>query len=200
MPRVVSGSAKGLILQAPRGNKTRPTSDKAKEALFSILSGRIQGTRFLDIFAGTGQIGIEALSRGADFAVFVDSGHESISCIKTNLQKSKMIPKAEVCGDDVFRFLKKYEAEKPFDIVYIDPPYSEAAEIFRKISAALSAENLISKDPVIILEHSSMTPPDDFVTNLKLKRCCKYGTVMLSFYERYDHGDEHCSAGGIDIK
>ncbi len=82
MPRVVSGIAKGLNLDSPRGKKTRPTSDRVKEAVFSIISGRLPESRFLDVFAGTGQIGIEALSRGAGSAVFVDSDHESIRCIK----------------------------------------------------------------------------------------------------------------------
>lgn len=196
MPRVISGVLRGRILDTPHGTKTRPTSDRAKEALFSILSPRISGTHFLDLFAGSGQMGIEALSRGAAGAVFVDSDFESVKCIGSNLQKLLLSDRAKIHKEDVFRFLNRYIPVRPFDFVYIDPPYSDAIGVFRKICENLDPELMISGSAVIMLEHDSKAIPEDFVINMKLKRCCKYGTVMISFYERCDPSDESCSAGG----
>ncbi|MDD2392806.1 MAG: 16S rRNA (guanine(966)-N(2))-methyltransferase RsmD [Eubacteriales bacterium] len=200
MPRVISGSAGGRALSAPNGSDTRPTSDRAKEALFSILGDRVSEAVFLDLFSGTGQIAIEALSRGAAYAVLVDSARNSIRCIKDNIGKCGFEENSLVVCDDVLRFVRNYGKQILFDLVYIDPPYADAVSYFRKIGLYLDENTMLNNDAIIVLEHDSKCHPDDFVTNLKLKRCCKYGTVMLSFYERYAPIDESCSAGGSDKK
>ena len=129
MPRVVTGRYRGAVLFAPKGDTTRPTTDKVKESLFSILQTRIPDCSFLDLFAGCGQIGIEAVSRGARRAVLVDKGGEQISVIRRNLEKIRAI------GDDSFKVMRSpydkalndliVKGEK-FDIIYMDPPYRMA--------------------------------------------------------------------------
>ncbi len=190
MPRVITGSARGTVLAAPDGLKTRPTSDRVKESVFSILADRIPGCRMLDLFAGTGQMGIEALSRGAVGAVFIDSGRESVACIRRNLEKTHLANRAVVLAQPVFPALGSLPAGTKFDLVYIDPPYAEAAAICREATRILVAKDLIAESALVLIEHSARDEGVDFVTHLQFLRRCKYGTVMISFYNRYSSGDE----------
>ena len=183
MPRVVSGKAGGINLDAPKGLKTRPTADKVKEAVFSIISFQIHGSRFLDAFAGTGQIGIEALSRGADSVVFIDQSKESASFIKQNLKKTRLEENAIVMMEDVSSSILKLKGTKPFDIVYMDPPFDGAISTFKSVVKLLLQYKILSENAVVILEHRSEDAPCEFVMNLKLKKSCKYGTIMVSFYD-----------------
>ncbi|MBF0544410.1 MAG: 16S rRNA (guanine(966)-N(2))-methyltransferase RsmD [Candidatus Riflebacteria bacterium] len=122
--RVIAGIARGHNLKMPKGNQTRPAMDRVKGSLFSILVQRIEGARFLDLFAGSGGLGIEALSRGAEYSAFVDSSSFCIEAIKDNLIHTKLIEKAQIFQEDCLRFIKRSQV-KPFDIVCIDPPYSK---------------------------------------------------------------------------
>lgn len=185
MPRVLSGTARGTHLKSPNGILTRPTSDRAKEAIFNIIASGIEGSYFLDLFAGTGQMGIESLSRGGEKAVFIDVSKDSINLITTNLEKTKLTDKALVLKGDYTVALKRILIEKPFDYIYIDPPYTESMKIFKKVVATLIEQKLVKESSVIILEHDFKSIPGDFVMNLKLKRSCKYGSTVISFYERY---------------
>ena len=123
MMRVITGSAKGIKLQTPEGETTRPTSERAKEALFSMIQFEIEGRRVLDLFAGSGQLGIEALSRGARHAVFADCSKAAVQAVRANLQKTKLQDRAEVFSGDALAFLRRGSIEK-YDLVFLDPPYA----------------------------------------------------------------------------
>jgi 16S rRNA (guanine966-N2)-methyltransferase len=132
--RVITGSAKGRLLKPPHNQKIRPTADKVKNAFFNMLGNAVRGGSFLDLFAGTGNIGIEALSRGADRCVFVDNGSDSLRLIKENLYRTGFQKEADVLHCDFTRALKILKKNgKLFDIIYIDPPYH-----FCRIDAILS--------------------------------------------------------------
>lgn len=126
--RVIAGKARSLPLKTPQGMDTRPTTDRIKETLFNMLQGDIPGCRFLDLFSGSGGIGIEALSRGADSAVFVDNGRESIKCIKDNLNFTKFADKATVMECDSITALNRLNGKGVFDIIFMDPPYDHEYE------------------------------------------------------------------------
>lgn len=121
--RVVAGSAKGVTLKTPEGLTTRPTADRVKEAMFSILQFDLPGTAVLDLFGGTGQLGIEAMSRGAKSAVFVDEGEKACALIRENLRRAKMEQQGRVVRSDYMQFLR--QCREKFDIILLDPPYAE---------------------------------------------------------------------------
>ena len=133
--RVISGTAGGRRLTEPRGSGIRPTSDMVKESVFNIVQFDIEGRRVLDLFAGTGQIGIEALSRGARSVVFVDSGAESVKLISKNLELCGFSDAATVYNYDVVRYLEEKRHKETFDLIFLDPPYDThlAGEILTKI-------------------------------------------------------------------
>jgi len=187
MPRVVSGSARSIILETPKGLDTRPTSDRVKEALFSILGNKIKECSFLDLYAGTGQMGIESLSRGSASAVFIDSSRECAKIISRNLQKTRLEKNARVLNMNVFQGIKSLSGMQKFDIIYVDPPYMVAIKDFEEIAATILQADILSLGGIILLEHNSKDLPAEFVINLKLKRSCKYGSVMVSFYEDKKH-------------
>ena len=123
--RVIAGVARRTVLLAPAGDSTRPTADRAKEGLFNVLSPRIRGARFLDLFCGSGAIGIEALSRGAAQAVFVDNAPSALSALKKNLDKTRLLSSAEIFATDVASAITALaNAKRVFDIIFFDPPYN----------------------------------------------------------------------------
>lgn len=121
--RVITGIAKGRKLKMPGGGKTRPAMDKVKGSTFNIIAPLVHDARFLDLFAGSGNLGIEALSRGASYAAFVDTSRECTKTIKENLDLTRLGENAEVFTMDCLKFLKTRNFDKPFDVVFIDPPY-----------------------------------------------------------------------------
>ena len=185
MPRIISGSARGTRLTAPAGEATRPTGDKVKEALFSIINTRIPAAGFLDIFAGTGQIGLEAASRGSQGVVLIEKAPASLTAIRSNMSKTHLSDKVTVMAMDAHAALKKLLAEnRLFPIIFLDPPYQDAIASLQKFAPLLV--ELLSEEGILILEHDSRDPPPTFVTNLQLSRSCQYGTAMLSFYKVQD--------------
>ena len=120
--RVIAGSKRSIPLLSPEGVTTRPTSDRIKETLFNIINPIIPGAYFLDLFSGSGQIGIEALSRGARKAVFVDSDRKSIATIKENVKKTDFLECSEIINRSVSSFIGTYSGKEPFDIIFMDPP------------------------------------------------------------------------------
>ena len=127
--RVIAGTRRSMPLKAPVGMDTRPTQDRTKETLFNVLQNEIPGAEFLDLFAGSGAIGIEALSRGAAKAVFVDNSKEALSCIRQNLEKTHLADMAIVIGQDCAGAIHALDAKKMhFDIIFMDPPYQLNAE------------------------------------------------------------------------
>lgn len=193
MPRVVAGKCGGIPLIAPKGENTRPTTDKVKEALFSILQMRLPDADFLDLFAGSGQIGIEAVSRGAKRAVLVDENNDSGRVISANIEKTKLQRQINLVKRDVFRTLDDLgEKKETFDIIFMDPPYTSAITYVNKAARAICSYNLIKTGGLFIVEHSASDLPAENVINLTLYRRCKYGSTMLTFYTT-----DACYSGGI---
>ena len=189
MPRVVSGTAKGLRLDVPKGMGTRPTSDRVKEALFSILAPILAGVDVLDLFAGTGQLGIEALSRGARSAVFVDRDRGSVACIRSNLERAGMSARAVVVGSSTGPALGRLAAEgHTFGLVLVDPPYDRAIAAFRDAATRLQESGTIRPEAILVLEHDAKHLSEPDVINLQRFRSCKYGGTMLTFYRRKTPG------------
>ena len=148
--RVIAGSARRLSLVTPKGNNTRPTSDKIKETLFNILAPDLYGVDFLDLFAGSGGIGIEALSRGANSCTFIEKDKEALSCIRKNLETTRFTDRARVCPYDVLTHLHTLHAQRPYGIVFMDPPYGQGIE--QSVLTILSVSDIIDDDTVIIVE------------------------------------------------
>ena len=154
--RVIAGTAKRLQLKTVLGDNTRPTTDRIKETLFNMLQNDIEGCRFLDLFSGSGAIGIEALSRGAKEAVFVENNKEAINCIKENLIFTKLVNSGIVMSYDVMTAISMLEGRNAkFDIVFMDPPYNK--EIEKEVLDRLKQSEIIDSDTMIIVEASLNT-------------------------------------------
>ena len=166
MPRVVTGRFRGAILQAPEGDKTRPTTDKVKEALFSIIQSDVPGSEFLDLFAGSGAIGIEAVSRGAKEAVFVEKSKEALSCIAANLKTCRLEDRARIMKLDVMSALNTLSRGEGFDIIFMDPPYNEGME--KTVLKYIRGTELLKEDGLIVVE-SSVETGYDYVQGLGLE-------------------------------
>lgn len=156
--RVIAGTARSLPLKCIEGLDTRPTTDRIKETLFNMLQQDIPGCRFLDLFAGTGAIGIEALSRGAREAVFVEHQQKAAACIKENLSFTKLSDRARVLKADAVSALYQLEREKAFDIIFMDPPYGQGLE--QQALAALQNSALADGQTIVILETSKDAAAD----------------------------------------
>ena len=148
--RVIAGKARRLVLKTPKGDSTRPTTDRIKETLFNILQPSLYGCRFLDLFAGSGGIGIEAVSRGAMESVFVENNRDAIKCIKENIEHTKLDTQCKLIEGDVFYAIKKLSGEGAFDIIFMDPPYDE--DYYERVLESLSESDIIDCDTVIICE------------------------------------------------
>ena len=153
--RVIAGSAKRLQLKTLDGFETRPTTDRIKETFFNMISPYLADARFLDLFAGSGAIGIEALSRGCEEAVFVENNPQAVKCIKENLQRTHLSERASLLDADVFLTLKRLEGGKPFDYIYMDPPYHCLLE--QRVLEYLAESELLNESGVIILEAAKDT-------------------------------------------
>jgi 16S rRNA (guanine966-N2)-methyltransferase len=175
--RVTGGTGRGRRLKVPAGSGVRPTSDKVKQALFNILGQNVAGLVFLDLYAGAGGIGIEALSRGAERVVFVDAAAGSIKAIRQNLEQSGFEDKAQIVQSDVEPFLKKPTG--PYDIVFLDPPYAvDMAPLLVRVAGA----GILKPDTVVIAEHFKKQPSPEGAGALKLIREARYGDTVLAFY------------------
>ena len=167
--RVITGIAKGMRLETLEGLDVRPTSEKTKEAIFSAIHFDIEGRRVLDLFAGSGQLGIEALSRGALKATFTDASQSSIDVGKRNVKKTGFEKQAVICRTDYASFLKN--TKEVFDIAFIDPPYNEGLA-----SSALELTAKIMSDyGIIVVEHSPMAELPDEVNGFTVYRKYNYG-------------------------
>lgn len=156
--RVIAGKARRLKLTAPRGMDTRPTTDRTKETLFNILQPGMEGCRFLDLFSGSGAIGIEALSRGARSAVFVEKNREAAECIRKNLEFTRLGHDARIIRKDVMAALKGLEGEEAFDYIFMDPPYGLQWE--RQVLEYLADSSLADGGSTVIVEASCETSFD----------------------------------------
>ena len=173
--RVIGGEFRSRRLKSIAGRATRPTPDRLRETLFDVLAGRVQGAVFLDAYAGTGAVGIEALSRGAARCIFVESGRRAVEAIRENLDALGIAGRASVVAGKVVATIGRQAA----DIVFMDPPYEMAAEY----AAALGA--LESTPPaLVIVQHSVRFDPGDAHGGLRRVRVLRQGDNALSFYER----------------
>ncbi len=153
--RIIAGTARSLPLKTLDGKATRPTTDRLKETLFNLLQRDVPGSRFLDLFAGTGQIGLEALSRGADYAVFVDNSKKACHCIEENIRFTRFEKSAKLLPMEALAALRRLEGNDAFDIIFMDPPYASACE--QEVLSYLSGSGLLAKDGVVIVESSVRT-------------------------------------------
>ena len=156
--RVIAGKARRLNLKTIPGNETRPTTDRIKETLFNILQPEIPGCRFLDLFSGSGAIGIEALSRGAEYAVFVEKNPKACTCIRENLSFTKLTDGGKLLNMDVLQALRSLEGGEPFDCIFMDPPYDKGLE--KDVLYAFRDASFIDEDTLIIVEASLNTDFD----------------------------------------
>lgn len=187
--RVVSGSAKGILLDAPKGMTTRPTTDKAKEGVFSAIQCDISGARVLDVFSGSGGMGIEALSRGAHSCVFVDSDRNAVRCIKDNLARTRL--EGKVLMKDAIAFLSASECE--FDIIFSDPPYSKG--FTQKLIP--KAERLLSDGGLLLCETDAAEPRPEPSGALIKRKEYVYGRVIITLFEKMENkeGAENENSG-----
>jgi 16S rRNA (guanine966-N2)-methyltransferase len=154
--RVIAGKARRLQLRTPEGYETRPTTDKTKETLFNILNPYLADCDFLDIFSGSGAIGIEALSRGAKYAAFVEDSKAALDCIKENLRFTKLDEYGEVLALNAFDAIRALELKgKVFDVIFMDPPYNRLLE--KDVLLTLQNSNIIYCDTIIVVEASLKT-------------------------------------------
>jgi 16S rRNA (guanine966-N2)-methyltransferase len=178
--RVIAGAFKGRRLVAPRGLATRPTADRIKESIFNILAGEIAKKRVLDLFAGTGALGIEALSRGASFSVFVDKKRAAIETIRQNIQTLKLTDRARIVKWDVQRNLHFMKSEsKAFDVVFMDPPYETNA--LNPVLSSLATCEFLSSAARIVVEHSFREQVEPLPASLVLTDQRRFGKTLVSF-------------------
>ncbi|MFC7372053.1 16S rRNA (guanine(966)-N(2))-methyltransferase RsmD [Fictibacillus iocasae] len=181
--RVISGSCKGRPLKAVPGTTTRPTTDKIKESIFNIIGPYFNGGLALDLYGGSGGLGIEALSRGIEKAVFVDREQKAIETIKLNLESCGYSAQSEVYRNDAQRALKAlYKREAVFDLIFLDPPY--AKQMLKKDLLKVDEYSMLAEDGIIIAEHDpQVTLPEETERLIRFKYD-KYGTATaVSFYK-----------------
>ena len=180
--RVISGSAKGRRLKRVPGDTTRPIMDRVKESLFNILGLDVLETRWLDLFAGTGQVGIEALSRGAAEVLFTDSSRQAIKTIHENLQTTRLTQQAQVVQVDAFAYLRDFN-DRPFDIIYVAPPqYKEMwVEVLKMLDERPS--RYLTSHGVVIVQIDPKEYQALSLKNFLLEDQRRYGNTQLDFYE-----------------
>ena len=178
--RVITGTARGIQLKTPDGMQTRPTADRVKEALFSIINFDVPGAKILDLFGGTGQLGIEALSRGAESAVFVDAREDSCKLIRENLKRTNLEKNAKVIRADYMDYLKR--CREQYNIIFLDPPY---AEVFLENAIKQITEiDILQTDGIIVAERPlGKDLPWEFEGYTRSKDY-KYGKVLLTIYRK----------------
>ena len=178
--RVISGKARGIVLKTPDGMQTRPTADRVKEALFSILQFDLPGKRILDLFGGTGQLGIEAISRGAKSAVFVDAGDAPCKLIKENLRRTKMEGEGRVVRADYLTYLSG--CREKFDIIFLDPPYAEV--FLENAIKKISEIDILESGGIIVAEHPVEKPLLLEIDGFSRSKDYKYGKAVLTLFRK----------------
>ena len=164
--RIITGSARGIALETLPGLETRPTADRVKEALFSMIQFDLEGRRVLDLFAGSGQLGLEALSRGAASAVFIDSSRDAADVVLKNAAKTKLKEKCRVSVYDYSAYLSGRKGDEGFDIIFLDPPYS--SDFMGKALKLIEEHGVLNHGGYIVCETD--TEPDERKTNKSLRR------------------------------
>ena len=178
--RVITGKARGVVLKTPDGMATRPTTDRVKEALFSIIQFDIPAAKVLDLFGGTGQLGIEALSRGAKSAVFVDEREDACRLIRENLKRTKLEQDARVVRSDYMAYFRS--CKESFDIILLDPPY---AEVFLENSLKMITEiDILRTGGIIVAERPLGKELSWEIPGYSRSRDYKYGKTLITIYKK----------------
>jgi 16S rRNA (guanine(966)-N(2))-methyltransferase RsmD len=185
--RVIAGTLRRRTLEAPAGLKTRPTSDRLRETLFNVLAPRMEGARFLDLYAGSGAVGIEALSRGAANVVLVERAEPALKVLRGNLEKLGLRGGVRVEGTSVGAFLRRVRPQSTamlFDVVFLDPPY-EAVDEYATVLGLLGGEaaGMLAPGGVVVAEHRRRDKLDDAYGLLNRTRVLEQGDAGLSFYK-----------------
>lgn len=184
--RVITGTARGVSLKTPEGLLTRPTSDRVKEALFSIIQFELEGIRVLDLFAGTGQLGIEALSRGAASAVFVDAGRDAVALVKENLKRAKLEAHAQVVQSDYLAYLG--HCNERFDVIFLDPPYDGV--FLEKALHKISEIDILPSGGIIICERPCEKAKPQPISGFSQGKDYRYGKTFLTLYRKNGDAEE----------
>lgn len=178
--RIVGGNLRGRVLRAPSGAATRPTSEKVREAVFNIL-GSVAGDHVLDLFAGSGALGLEALSRGAAHATFVDAARPAVIAIRQNLRELGLEDRATVIPGDAVASAARHEPPGPWRLVFVDPPYR--SDLATRAVLALPDERL-GGDAVVVIEHDRRNTPPETLGSLLRTDQRRYGDTLISFFVR----------------
>ena len=188
MMRIITGKARGVRLATLSGENTRPTSERAKEAIFSILQFDIQGKRVLDLFAGSGQMGLEAISRGADSAVLCDRSKEAIEVIRANAAKTRLLPSCEILCMDYQVALRNLRRQHGFDLVFLDPPY--ALGVLPAVLRILTESRLLAQGATVVCETAD--EKDVFggdaalAASFEVMRSARYGAAFVTILRLRD--------------
>ena len=181
--RVIGGEYRGRNLRTPKGLAVRPTSDRMRETLFNIVAPVIEGSRFLDICAGSGAVGIEALSRGASLAVFVDVSRRSCAVIEENLAQIGISNGTQIINRDALAALRRLDGEsEQFDIIFFDPPYE--SELYSQAMNLIASSTTLAREGLVVVEHRAKTPPESEYGDLRAYREVRQGESSLAFYMR----------------
>ena len=186
--RIITGKAKGIVLKTPIGEATRPTAERVKEAVFSMLQFDIEGRSILDLFAGSGQMGLEALSRGALEATFVDKSKDAVKLIKENITKTKLLDNATVFQSDYLDFIRRNSGKK-FDIFIIDPPYK--LDMYNPALKALLSYDMIKSTSFIVCESGTdeiFNNDTDLQQRFDIAKQNKYGNTFITILKL--HGED----------
>jgi 16S rRNA (guanine966-N2)-methyltransferase len=179
--RVIAGTAKGRRLRSPRTRETRPVTDRAKESLFNILAPRLPGSDFLDLFAGTGGIGIEALSRGCAQATFVERSASALADIRYNLELTRLAANAHVVGGDVFAYLR--DTPSPFDVIFVGPPQWHG--LWPRTMQLLDRQpGWLAADAVVVVQHDPAESAEIPLRHLQMSSVRTYARVRFTFFSR----------------
>lgn len=180
--RVISGKVRGHTLKAPKGLNTRPTTDRVKESIFNIIQLKLEGSIVIDLFSGSGNLGIEALSRNSNKAYFIDNNKTSINSINENLKRTNFINNSIVFHMDVIAAIEKLRRENiKADIIFLDPPYSQG--LVTPVLEKVSYSKILNPEGIIIVEHMKTDEIPDNIKDLQKYRIKKYGDIVVSFYE-----------------
>ena len=181
MMRIITGRARGIKLDTLEGDMTRPTSERAKMAIFSSLQFELEGRRVLDLFAGSGQMGLEAVSRGAEHAVLVDQSKDAVKVITKNAEKTRLAEDCTVICSDFAEFLRQRKGKDPFDLVFIDPPYGMRA--CRAAVEALLENRLLKPHGILVLESGEADPlgtDTPLLAQFDVLKTARYGVAYVT--------------------
>ncbi len=178
--RVITGTARGRKLKEPAGMETRPTTDRVKEGIFSSIQFELEGRRILDLFGGTGQMGIEALSRGAVHCTFVDLRKEAVSVIRENLTLTGFSEQARVIQGDALAFLSR--CRENFDVIFLDPPYDSG--LLEKTMELVTTIDIVSENGIIVCENGSNAGWPAVFPPYRLQKEYRYGKIKTALYRR----------------